>query len=73
MIKQVKALLDREPFQPFQIVTSDGSVEIITDPQSVALGRTYVFVAHPNDKDDTSAFLSLRNIAKIVTLTATSL
>jgi hypothetical protein len=44
----VRELLDRDPFEPFRILTSGGESFIIRDPHTVALMKSQVFIAHPN-------------------------
>ncbi|NOT01040.1 MAG: hypothetical protein HOP29_10470 [Phycisphaerales bacterium] len=46
---EIRDALKREPFEPFRVVTSSGESYIVRDPQAVAIMKTRVFVALPND------------------------
>lgn len=49
MIEALKELLDKDPFQPFRIVTSSGDKYEITNPHLVAIGKDTTFVFDPQD------------------------
>jgi len=42
--KLLKQLLHRKPFDPFRIVMRSGERHDITDPDRVAIAKTYVFL-----------------------------
>jgi hypothetical protein len=60
-------MLDREPFEPFRVVTASGESYIIRNPHVVALLKSEVFIAHPNS--DQRSFVALDNITAVETLT----
>ena len=62
----IRERLDREPFEPFRIVTSAGEHYTIHDPHTVALMKSEVFVAHP--KSDRRTFIPLLHVATVETL-----
>ena len=49
MIQALKELLERSPFQPFQIVTSSGDKYAISNPHLVAVGKGVIFIFKPDD------------------------
>lgn len=44
----IRDLLDRDPFEPFRILTSGGESFTIRDPHAIALLKSEVFIAHPD-------------------------
>ena len=56
MIESINELLDREPFQPFRIVTASGEKYEITNPRLVAVGRDQIFIF-----DHADHFVFIRN------------
>jgi hypothetical protein len=44
----VRERLDREPFEPFRVRLSSGDSYVVTDPHTVALMKSEIFIAFPN-------------------------
>lgn len=68
MLENIRELLDRDPFQPFRIVLTNGDRYDVTDPHLVALGEALIFYAFP--RSDRLANLRLSQIAALETLQA---
>jgi hypothetical protein len=66
MIDQLREYLDREPFQPFRIVTSSGDKYEVLNPHGIALAQTYLFYAYP--RSDRSAHIRLSQIVALKSL-----
>jgi hypothetical protein len=66
MIDQLQQHLDREPFQPFRIVTTSGDRYDVTDPHEVAIAKTYLFYAYP--RSDRSAHIRLSQVVALETV-----
>ena len=64
----IRELLRREPFEPFRIRLTGGDAYDIRDPNSVALGKSRVFVAFPDT--DQWAFFAYLHIAVVESLQA---
>ena len=62
----IREFLDREPFEPFRVVTSSGVAYIVRSPHNVALLRSEVFIAAPNS--DRRTFVPLLHVAAVETL-----
>ena len=62
----IREMLDREPFEPFRILTSAGESFLIRDPHTIALLRSEVFIAVPNT--DRRTFLPYLHVAAIETI-----
>jgi len=62
---RIRALLRREPFEPFRFHLTSGDTYEIRDPNSVALGQRRVFVAFLDA--DRQAFFPYLHIAAIET------
>lgn len=45
----VRAVLRREPFQPFTLRLADGRAITIRHPDFVALGQRHIFVVHEDE------------------------
>jgi hypothetical protein len=63
---EIRELLRREPFEPFQFHLTSGDSYEIHDPHSVALGERRVFVAEP--RTDRLVFFPYLHIAAVETL-----
>ena len=68
MLDQLKEYLDREPFQPFRIVTSSGIAYEVQSPHAVALAESYLFYCFPHS--DRSAHILLNQVVALETLQA---
>jgi hypothetical protein len=66
MLTQLQAHLDREPFQPFRIVTTSGDRYEVLNPHTVAIAQTYLFYAFP--RSDRSAHVRLNQIVALETV-----
>jgi hypothetical protein len=44
-VETIRELLDRDPFEPFRIVTSSGESYVIRNPHLVAMMKSRLFVA----------------------------
>jgi len=62
----IRELLDRDPFEPFRIVTSAGESFVVRDPHTVALMKSEVFIARP--KSDRRALIPLLRVVTVETL-----
>jgi hypothetical protein len=62
----IREMLDRDPFEPFRLVTSSGESYKVTDPHSVALMRSEVLIAQPNS--DRRTFVQYLHVAAVETL-----
>jgi hypothetical protein len=62
----IREMLDRDPFEPFRIVTSAGEAFIIRDPHTVALMKSEVFIAHP--RTDRRTFIPLLHVVTVETI-----
>jgi hypothetical protein len=47
MIDRLREYLDREPFQPFRILTTSGTGYEAQTPHSVAIAESYLFTVSP--------------------------
>jgi hypothetical protein len=65
--EDLRELLRREPFLPFRLNLSDGNLYEVHDPQSVAVGKTHLFIVLP---DDRWKWIPYRHIASVETLQA---
>ncbi len=66
MIEQLKELLDREPFQPFRIILSNGDHYDVVDPHLLALGQSQIVFCFP--RSDRLAYLRMNQIAAMETM-----
>lgn len=62
----IREWLDRDPFEPFRILTSAGESFIVRDPHNVALLKSEVFIARPNS--DKRSYLPLLHVAAVESL-----
>ena len=62
----IQEMLEREPFEPFRVVTASGESYAVRNPHLVALLRSEVFIAHPNS--DRRTFVPLRNVTAVETI-----
>lgn len=62
----IRELLDRDPFQPFRILTSGGESFVIRDPHSIAMMKSEVFIAHPGS--DRRSYVPYLHVAAVDTL-----
>ena len=49
--KRINEWIDREPFQPFKIVTAGGKEHEVTDPHAAATSRRQTFIFGPNEQN----------------------
>jgi hypothetical protein len=68
MLEQLKEYLDREPFQPFRIVTTSGQAYDVQSSHAVAIAETYLFYCFPHS--DRSAHVRLSQVVALETLHA---
>jgi len=47
-VESIREMLDRQPFEPFRIVTSSGESYVIRNPNLVALMKSRLFIALPD-------------------------
>lgn len=62
----IREMLDREPFEPFRVVTSSGESYVVRNPHLVALLRSEFMIAHPNS--DRRAFIPYLNVTAVETI-----
>ncbi len=62
----IREMLDREPFEPFRVVTSSGESYVVRDPHLVALLKSEVFIAHPGS--DRRTYVRFRLVTAVETL-----
>ena len=60
--KDIRDTLRREPFEPFRIVTSSGESYSVRDPQSVAIMKSRLFIALPDDSSTLVPYLHVSAI-----------
>jgi len=60
---EIRNLLRHDPFKPFKIKLSSGDAYDVCDPNSVALGKSRLFIAFP--KSDRWTFVPYLHIAAI--------
>jgi hypothetical protein len=63
--QQIRDLLHRKPFVPFDLVLSNGQVIKVPHPECVVLSKTGMVVAYPDN--DQIAIVSYLHIASIST------
>jgi hypothetical protein len=63
----IRELLEREPFEPFKIVTSSGDSYPVRNPHLVAMMKSRVFVALPGG--DRWTFVNYLHITAVDALT----
>jgi hypothetical protein len=66
MIEQLLEYLDRDPFQPFRIVTTSGKAYEVQSPHSIAIAESYLFYCFPHS--DQSAHVRLNQIVALETM-----
>lgn len=59
----IRDLLDRDPFEPFRILTSGGESFTIRDPHAIALLKSELFIAHSDS--DRWTFVPRMHIAAV--------
>jgi len=62
----IREMLDRDPFEPFRIVTSAGESFVVRDPHTVALMQSEVFIAQP--KSDRRTFIPFLHVVTVETV-----
>ena len=62
----IREALDREPFEPFRILVTNGQVYEVRNPHLIALMKSKVFIALPDSEK--WAFVSYLHIAAIESL-----
>lgn len=66
MIKSVRELLEREPFQPFRIRASSGVAYEVRNPGLVVVLRSQIFIAESNsDRFTIVPFLHVAGVEQI--------
>ena len=50
MTRRVKQLLHRQPFKPFRIVMRSGDRHDVTNPDRVAIGKSFIYWFPPSDR-----------------------
>ena len=68
MIEEIQALIDRDPFQPFRIITSSGNRYEVTKPSNLAIGQSQLFYFFP--ASDRWVFIRLNQITEIESASA---
>jgi hypothetical protein len=68
MIEQLKEYLERDPFQPFRIITTSSTVYDVQSPHAVAIAESYLFYCFP--QSDRSAHIRLNQLVALETLQA---
>jgi hypothetical protein len=63
--EHIRELIDKEPFEPFRIRTSSGAAYEVRSPHSVALMKSRVFIALPDDSSAIVPFLHISSIENI--------
>ena len=66
-IQTIRELLDREPFEPFKIVTSSGESYPVSNPHLVAMMKSRLFIALPDG--DRWTFVNYLHITAVDALT----
>lgn len=66
MLEQIHILLKQEPFQPFQIILTNGDRYEVRNPALVVVQETQIYYAYP--RSDRFALLRLNQIAAVETL-----
>lgn len=59
----IRELLNRDPFQPFRVVTTSGKSYTIRDVNLVAVLKSEVFIAKPNS--DNRTYVPYLHIASV--------
>ncbi len=70
MLARIRQLLDRQPFEPFRIVVTNGDRYEVPDPHLVALLASQVFYAHP--KSDRFSIIRANQIVSVDLLQSAS-
>jgi hypothetical protein len=64
----IRNLVQRKPFTPFRVVTSDGTVYEVRHPELVMIGLSSVAIGYPSEQDPLSYermdIVSLRHIVR---------
>ena len=63
MLESLVELLEKTPFQPFQIVTGSGDKYEVQDPHLVAVGQSMINYFYP--RSDRWAFIRLNQITAL--------
>ena len=50
MLEDIRVLRNREPFEPFTIVTSSGDKYLVESPDNVAMMEGRIFYAYPHSR-----------------------
>ncbi len=66
MLEQIKEHLDRDPFQPFRIITTSGDRYDVLEPHELAIAETYLFYCFP--RSDRSAHIRMNQIVALESL-----
>jgi len=65
MLEQLIERLDREPFQPFRIITTSGESYSVTNPHLLAVGQSQLIYCFP--KSNKVAYLRLNQLVAFET------
>jgi len=62
----IRNLVQRRPFTPFRVVTSDGTIYEVRHPELVMIGLASIIIGYPSEQDPQSYsrwdIVSLRHI-----------
>jgi hypothetical protein len=65
----IRNLVQRKPFRPFRIVTSDGTIYEVRHPDLVMIGLASIIIGYPSEQDPHSYsrwdIVSLRHIVRL--------
>jgi hypothetical protein len=65
----IRILVQRKPFRPFRVVTSDGTIYEVRHPDLVMIGLSSVAIGYPSAQDPHSYermdIVSLRHIVRL--------
>jgi hypothetical protein len=65
----IRNLVQRKPFRPFRVVTSDGTIHEVRHPDLVMVGLASVVIGYPSAQDPQSYermdIVSLRHIVRL--------
>ncbi len=63
--KDIVESLERDPFEPFRIVTSSGVAYKVSDPHSVAIMKSRLCIATPDDRWVLVPYLHITALEKL--------
>lgn len=65
-IEDIRDSLSRSPFEPFRIITSSGQSYDIRDPQTVAVMKSRLLIATPDDRWVLVPYLHISSLEKLM-------